>query len=79
MSRNRTAVVESANQGSRKTGRKIAEIGMLVWMLGITALWWLLYGPGMTFITVRLGILPGHAALRTTLLQFFTFTSWGVR
>ena len=61
---------------SDKPAMKLAELGMLLWMLGITALWWLLYGPGMTFITERLGILSELRLWRASLMQFFTFTSW---
>lgn len=79
MSGEENAAVDGTGRSSSKPRLKIAEIGLLLWMIGISVLWWLMYGPGMTFITERLGILPGLSALRTALLQFFTFTSWGVR
>ena len=58
---------------------RIVRVGMLLWMLGITGLWWLLYGPGMTFLTQRLGFVPGLEDLRALLLVFFTFESWGIQ
>jgi hypothetical protein len=76
MAAKRTAATDANSQSPTKPGRKIAEFGILIWMIGITVLWWLLYGPGMTFITERLGILAGLRVLRANLMQFFTFTSW---
>jgi hypothetical protein len=68
-----------SSETSRKSsglGLKIVELGLLLWMLCITILWWLLYGPGMTFLTERLGILPELREVRAFLSQLFTFTSW---
>ncbi len=69
---------ESTTFSSRRSGvwLKIAEFGIFLWMLSITFLWWLLYGPGMTFITQRLGFLAVLGTWRAHLLQFFTFKSW---
>jgi hypothetical protein len=55
---------------------RIAEFASLFWMLAITFLWWLLYGPGMTLITERVRFLAFLGGWRTSLLQFFTFRSW---
>jgi hypothetical protein len=57
-------------------GKRIAELGMLLWMIFITIVWWLLYGPGMTLITERLGILVELQTIRNALTQLVTFRSW---
>jgi len=46
----------------------VAKIGFLVWMLGMTLLYWLIHGPGSKLVGSRLVIL--HRA-REFLLQFF--------
>ena len=76
MSNEQPAETDRISSKALGSGMKIAEVGILIWMVGMTVLWWLLYGPGMTFITERLGILVGLRVLRANLLQFFTFTSW---
>ena|GEM_PF-4632152 len=75
----KTVPIETKEPRSSNVWKRMAEIGMLLWMLSITFLWWLLYGPGMTFITQKMGFLAVLGAWRASLLQYFTFISWGIQ
>ncbi len=71
-----SASTRTSDRQSPQIGTRFVEVVILLWMLASTFLWWLLYGPGMTFISTRLGFLGFLVEWRTSLLQFFTFRSW---
>lgn len=75
MSAKHSTAKDAAGRSSVKRGRKFEDLVMLLWMLGITFLWWLLYGPGMSLITEHLGFMAWLSVWRVHLLQFFTFPS----
>jgi hypothetical protein len=71
-----SAPARTSKRQSPQIGTRFADAGILLWILASTFLWWLLYGPGMTFISARFGFLSFLAEWRTSLLPFFTFQSW---
>lgn len=59
----------ATHRASRPLPVLLARLGFLTWMLGVTVLYWLLYGAGAGLVGERL---PMLLWARQFLLQFFT-------